>query len=211
VAPLAVSPDGTEVCAGWGQQDEPGNIKLWNLITGKEIATLRGHQHSVNSVTFSPDGLSLASGSGPGFTHDSGEVKIWNPRTGEERATLGGYAGRVYALAFSPSGKMLATENGDYEIRLHRAASDEDVYDDFARTTQAEEGSTRRTTQLAALLWRVYLNSDLSKSTGRKAALQSLQDGLKLLRDLENSSEFSPEHKLWKAEFESALWKLTTR
>jgi WD40 repeat protein len=33
------------------------------VASGKEIGVLRGHEHSVNSVAFSPDGRTLATGS----------------------------------------------------------------------------------------------------------------------------------------------------
>jgi WD40 repeat protein len=38
-------------------------IKLWDVKTGEEIRTLKGHRDSVRSVAFSPDGRLIASGS----------------------------------------------------------------------------------------------------------------------------------------------------
>ena len=38
-------------------------IKLWNVETKTEIATLKGHIHYVNSVAFNTKGTILASGS----------------------------------------------------------------------------------------------------------------------------------------------------
>ncbi len=38
-------------------------IKLWNIETEKEMGTLEGHKNYVYSVSFSPDGKFLASGS----------------------------------------------------------------------------------------------------------------------------------------------------
>jgi WD40 repeat protein len=46
-------------------------IKLWNLATGEEIRTLRGHSQSVRSIAISPDGKTLASGSA------DNTIKIW--------------------------------------------------------------------------------------------------------------------------------------
>ena len=42
------------------------------------MRTLRGHQHSVSSVAYYPDGKYIVSGS-----HDQ-DVKIWNAETGAE-------------------------------------------------------------------------------------------------------------------------------
>ncbi|MEZ2228857.1 MAG: WD40 repeat domain-containing protein [Microcoleus sp.] len=46
-------------------------MKLWNLKTGQENRTLTGHSNKVNSVSFSPDGNTLVSGS------NGGSIKIW--------------------------------------------------------------------------------------------------------------------------------------
>ena len=40
-----------------------GTVKLWDVATRTNIATLQGHTHYVNSVAFSPDGKILVSGS----------------------------------------------------------------------------------------------------------------------------------------------------
>ena len=36
---------------------------MWDLATGAELQTLKGHSGDVSSVAFSPDGARLASGS----------------------------------------------------------------------------------------------------------------------------------------------------
>ncbi|MBW4508060.1 MAG: hypothetical protein KME64_16330 [Scytonematopsis contorta HA4267-MV1] len=60
----------------WGRllasTSEDKTIKLWDVIAHKEIATLIGHRVGVSSVSFSPSGKLLASGS------SSGTVVLWN-------------------------------------------------------------------------------------------------------------------------------------
>jgi WD40 repeat protein len=64
---VAFSPDGQIVASG----SDDKTIKLWDLQTGLEIATLSGHESYVESVAFSPDGKTLVSG---GYDKT---VKVW--------------------------------------------------------------------------------------------------------------------------------------
>ena len=73
----------------------------------REVATLRGHGGPVSSVSFSPDGKFLASGSW------DKTVKVWEVGSWQEVATLWGHEGYVYSVSFSPDGKFLAS--GSYE------------------------------------------------------------------------------------------------
>jgi dipeptidyl aminopeptidase/acylaminoacyl peptidase len=104
---VAFSPDGTTLASG----SEDNTAKIWNLETGKEITTLKGHSHYVNSVAFSPDGKLLATGSA-----DS-TAKVWTIATGEAR-TLKEHSGVVSSVAFSPDGQKLATASADKTVKI---------------------------------------------------------------------------------------------
>jgi WD40 repeat protein len=52
-------------------------VKVWNVFTGEILKTLRGHTSSVWSVSFSPDGAIVASGSA------DETVRLWNIETGQ--------------------------------------------------------------------------------------------------------------------------------
>ena len=69
---------------------------------------LTGHTDPVDSVAFSPDGKTLASGS------DDDTVRLWDVATGQQIGSpLTGHTGAVTSVAFSPDGKTLASGSDD--------------------------------------------------------------------------------------------------
>ncbi len=102
---IAFSPDG-KLCAT-GSVDS--TLVLWEVKTWTPRSLLRGHSHAIWSVMFSPDGRTLASGTGSmGDDLLPGEVKLWDVATGLSLATLPGMKGPV---AFTPDGDSLLTNS----------------------------------------------------------------------------------------------------
>ena len=85
------------------------NIFAQNYV---HYATLTGHKNNVMSVTFSPDGTMLASGS------MDNTIQLWNVIKGEHKKTLTGHWDVVVSVSFSPDGQMLASGGDDKTIRL---------------------------------------------------------------------------------------------
>ena len=125
---VALSSDGKTIASGSGRLvylgggEDSGTcvgqeIRLWNAHTGEHIKTLRGHTSVVNSVVFSPDGNTIASGSGhwmgyEGVASAGEEVRLWNANTGELIKTLTGHKDVVSSVAFSPDGNLIVS--GDW-------------------------------------------------------------------------------------------------
>ncbi|KAF2842901.1 WD40 repeat-like protein [Patellaria atrata CBS 101060] len=87
-------------------------IYLWEPSNStKPVARLIGHQKQVNHVTFSPDGLYIAS---TGFDN---HVKLWNARDGNFIYTLRGHVGPVYQCCFSADSRLLVTASKDTTLK----------------------------------------------------------------------------------------------
>ena len=93
-------------------------MALHQVVHGlKELNRLEGHTKTVISVSFSPDGQTIASAS------DDYTIKLWH-RDGSLLATLKGHSDRVRSVSFSPDGQTLASASYDGTIKLwHRDGS----------------------------------------------------------------------------------------
>lgn len=90
----------------------PGEIKLWDVPTARERASLRGHAGPVFAVAFSQDGKTLASGG------EEKSIIIWSIAGVERRINLPGHAKEVNSVAFAPDGRTLLTASDDQTARL---------------------------------------------------------------------------------------------
>ena len=75
-------------------------------------STLAGHTEAILSVSFSPDGSQLATGSG------DTTIRVWDMHTETPRHTLKGHANWVQIVSWSPDGKLIASGSMDKTVRL---------------------------------------------------------------------------------------------
>ena len=97
-ATAVFSPDGTTLVSANFK-----TIHLWDARTGEPKRTFTGHTDSVSSLSFSPDGSTLASGS------DDKTIRLWDVTTGKNKKTLMGHTKSVSHIAFGRDGGTLVS------------------------------------------------------------------------------------------------------
>ena len=121
VRAVAVSPDKLTVAAGRGNQihlfdAKTGDFKKTfidpDLKTGDGKPANSAHISLVESMAYSPDGKTLATGS---FQ----EVTLWDTEKGTPRTRIAGFADRVVAIHYAFDGKLVATGGEEGIIRLY--------------------------------------------------------------------------------------------
>lgn len=129
---VALSADGRWLAAG----GLPLEVYLWDLQGSKPAYRLVGHDGTIQSVRFTPDGNTLLS------LGSDGLLKLWHVPTRSELLTIGSGADQVQCFGLHPSGQLLVlgTKQGkSYRLRTYRL---DDVGGSFARTFDVAGTST---------------------------------------------------------------------
>ena len=126
---IAFSPDGS-VLATAGEQ-----LHVWDVSTWEQSEPFSGHDGSIRSIAFSPDGRELLGGG------DDNQPRVWDVSTGAVLSTLPPHGTSVTGVAYSSDGTTLATIGRDGRVVMRPATLD-------ALIALAESRVTRSLTEI---------------------------------------------------------------
>lgn len=116
---VAFSPDGSRILSASVEPPprlgprEGATIRLWDAVSGTELAILPGHDSSVNAIVFSPDGRRI-------LTESSDRTILWDATSGARLAELGFHAAHIVSSVVSPDGqRILVGDTSPQRNTLH--------------------------------------------------------------------------------------------
>jgi WD40 repeat protein len=116
VRTLAFSPNGAALASG-STMDVA--IRIWDTRSGRQIRSFGAA--GVDSLSYSPDGRRIASGS------MDNAIRVWEAETGAELLTLEGHSSWVRAVAYSPDGRHIAMGSTDRTIHVWEAGDGREI------------------------------------------------------------------------------------
>jgi WD40 repeat protein len=201
---VALRPDGKMVATGdWKERN--GKIALWDLPSGKKVASLVLAMDRPEALAFSPDGKLLASvGTG------TSALTVWDVTARKPLVTIKEHVYPAYALAFSPDGKKVGAA-GSRQVRVWDVPSGK-LLSSFRRRVRSNNFATAFSRDLGTLasgnyqeidLWDVNtgkLRAILSEHRGEVGSLHFSQDDKTLVATsslLRRNSQYVGDVRLW--------------
>lgn len=105
---VAVTGDGRLIVSG----SRDGIVRVWEVETGKCIATLKGHQGAVLGVSITADGRRVVSSS------IERVVRVWDLDSGKCVAILKGHTQAVNTVAITADGRRTVSGSSDKTVRV---------------------------------------------------------------------------------------------
>ena len=143
-------------------------------VSPHQIASLAGHTDEVTSVSFSPDGATLASGSLDGRTI------LWDVESRGLIATLNGDG--VTSVSFSPDGALLASGSWDGRVTLWNVETREQIAplsghsDEVASVSFSPDGATLASGSQdgRVILWNLETREQIAPLSGHSDEVASV-------------------------------------
>ncbi|KAK6002034.1 hypothetical protein QM012_002524 [Aureobasidium pullulans] len=87
-------------------------VHIWDVTSGDLKLLLEDHEKIIHTMTLSPDGTTLATGS------KDCSVRLWDTKTGQCLQVLEGHGDEVWGVTFSADGKRLVTSDDGGSVLL---------------------------------------------------------------------------------------------
>ncbi len=109
------STDGRYLVTGAGESKS----LLWDVETGEILVQYHSFLHSVNIVSFSPDGQYLLTACSDYKNEEKKPIVLWDTFSGKQLFAFdGNHQETITAIDFSPDGKTFLTAGEDHTIRI---------------------------------------------------------------------------------------------
>jgi WD40 repeat protein len=105
---ISLSGDGRLVLAS----DDSGQVKLWDVASGKKVRTLVSARAGIHGVAISPDARRAIIG------FPDGAIRLLDLATGETIRTLGKHSATINTIAFSRDGKLAVSTSEDATLQV---------------------------------------------------------------------------------------------
>ena len=132
---VALTSDGGRAITG----SDDDTVKIWDIVRGKELLTLRTDTNGVLALAATPDSERVVTGS------RDGTVKVWDLTLGAELFTLRGHTGIIEAVTVTPDGKRAISGSRDHTVKVWDLNLGEELF-----TLQGHTG----------IIWTVAVTSD---------------------------------------------------
>jgi WD40 repeat protein len=142
----------------------------------QDVINQISHASPINSIDFSPDGRTIASGTWDNI------IQLWDVSTGREIKRFEGHTGDIRSVNFSPDGRTIASGSDDNTIRLWDVSTGRELKRFEGHTSRiisvtfSPDGRTIASGSLDKLirLWDVSTGRELKRFEGHTNSIRSV-------------------------------------
>lgn len=116
IGSMDISPDGSKIALSCYH-----SVQIWSLISDKKLSAVDDNSLRGFAIKYSPDGKTLAVGSG------DGEIKFFDPESLHLKYTLSGHFKPILSVAFNKENKYLVSGSSDQMVKVWNLQSKKEI------------------------------------------------------------------------------------